>query len=518
MSAVSRVAITGYMHEVNAFADPITLGHGLQTGRHGGWTRAHLGGQPASHRLRELRSVEFVELPVWEFGASGPLIDGDFRGGRATGGRRRCARPARSTGCSCWATVPAAPRSTSTPTPRSFAPCVGVVGDDVPVVMVLDFHANVSPAMCDLADVVDRLPHQPARRHRRPHCVEAAEQLHRMLDGERTSVALCRPPMVLPQIAQTHHARRTARRRARRGPRRASAVPVRNVSRVRRVLAGRRARLRRLGRASPPTPVHAHRRPRRSRSTSPGWPGSCATATGCTARRSPTAVAEAARASHEVTAAGHPGRHGRQPRRRRPGQHARSCWRALLDGRRERRGDGSALRPAPSSTPHGTRASGATVRVEFNAGSERPFAAPARRRGHGAGARGDGAAGAARGCLRRHATATRVGAVRCDIGGIRIAVSSHKVQCADDDTLRHVGLDPAAAKVVVVKSARSLPCRVRPPVRAATRSSRSARPAWPPPSSTPSDWQHLPRPCSRSTTVDRLGARRAPASVRRSAT
>ena len=38
------------------------------------------------------------------------------------------------------------------------------------------------------------------------------------------------------------------------------------------------------------------------------------------------------------------------------------------------------------------------------------------------------------------------------IGGIEIGVSSHPVQCADDDTLRHVGLDPAAARVVVVKS------------------------------------------------------------------
>ncbi|MEY4173688.1 MAG: hypothetical protein RI900_853, partial [Actinomycetota bacterium] len=38
------------------------------------------------------------------------------------------------------------------------------------------------------------------------------------------------------------------------------------------------------------------------------------------------------------------------------------------------------------------------------------------------------------------------------ISGIDLAVSSHKVQCADDDTLLHVGIDPAAARVVVVKS------------------------------------------------------------------
>ena len=39
-----------------------------------------------------------------------------------------------------------------------------------------------------------------------------------------------------------------------------------------------------------------------------------------------------------------------------------------------------------------------------------------------------------------------------DIDGIRVAVSSHKVQCSDDDTLLHVGIDPAQARVVVVKS------------------------------------------------------------------
>jgi microcystin degradation protein MlrC len=39
-----------------------------------------------------------------------------------------------------------------------------------------------------------------------------------------------------------------------------------------------------------------------------------------------------------------------------------------------------------------------------------------------------------------------------EVEGIRIAVSSHKVQCSDDDTLLHVGIDPAQARVVVVKS------------------------------------------------------------------
>ena len=44
--------------------------------------------------------------------------------------------------------------------------------------------------------------------------------------------------------------------------------------------------------------------------------------------------------------------------------------------------------------------------------------------------------------------ALRIGGV----GGIEVGVSSHAVQCADDDTLRFVGLQPEKARVVVVKS------------------------------------------------------------------
>jgi microcystin degradation protein MlrC len=39
-----------------------------------------------------------------------------------------------------------------------------------------------------------------------------------------------------------------------------------------------------------------------------------------------------------------------------------------------------------------------------------------------------------------------------DIGGVAVGVSSHPAQCADPDTLRHVGLEPSRAAVTVVKS------------------------------------------------------------------
>ena len=74
----SRVAISGYMHEVNAFARTVTLAHGLDQSQHPGGLAATWEAGPAVRRLRELREVEFVSLPVWEFGASGPLLDADF--------------------------------------------------------------------------------------------------------------------------------------------------------------------------------------------------------------------------------------------------------------------------------------------------------------------------------------------------------------------------------------------------------------------------------------------------------
>lgn len=65
---VARVAITGYMHEVNAFAEPVGLDVGMQIGGApdslvGTW---EAGG--AIRRLRELRDVDIIELPIWEFG------------------------------------------------------------------------------------------------------------------------------------------------------------------------------------------------------------------------------------------------------------------------------------------------------------------------------------------------------------------------------------------------------------------------------------------------------------------
>ncbi|MEZ5274659.1 MAG: MlrC C-terminal domain-containing protein [Ilumatobacteraceae bacterium] len=88
-----------------------------------------------------------------------------------------------------------------------------------------------------------------------------------------------------------------------------------------------------------------------------------------------------------------------------------------------------------------------------------------------------------------------------EIGGIRIGVSERKVQCADDDTLRHVGLDPAAARVVVVKS--------RGHFRAGfdhlftpEQIVEVGAPGVATPDLAAVEWQHLPRPVFPLDTMD----------------
>ncbi len=149
----ARVAITGFMHEVNAYARPVTLDHGLRvTDAEGGLASTWEAG-PAIRRLQELRSVEFVELPVWEFGASGPLGDDDLAVVvRDVVADLRAAGPVDGVlvlGHGAGRTT------TDLDADGTFLRAIrDVVGPRVPVVMVLDLHANVSAAMCDLVDVL----------------------------------------------------------------------------------------------------------------------------------------------------------------------------------------------------------------------------------------------------------------------------------------------------------------------------------------------------------------------------
>ena len=153
MTTRPRVGIVGYAHEVNALAEPITLALGLQVADAPGGLAATWDAGPLLARMREGRDVEIVELPVWEFGASGPLIADDFRTVLA-----QVAAALRAAGPLDAVAVLGHGAGASTDdrdTDGTFLRMLREhVGEHVPIVAVLDFHANLSAAMVDACDVV----------------------------------------------------------------------------------------------------------------------------------------------------------------------------------------------------------------------------------------------------------------------------------------------------------------------------------------------------------------------------
>jgi microcystin degradation protein MlrC len=438
MSRPPRVGVIGYMHEVNALADPVTLGDGLMSAETPGGVISH---------LRRLRPVEIVELPVWEFGASGPLLDDEFRTMLdGTLNALRAAGPLDAVamlGHGAGRTVSATADDDLDPDATFLRAVRSVVGD-VPLVAVFDFHANLSPAMCELCDVVVGYRTNPHvdivdRLH------EAADHIHRLLDRPGTVRAWCRLPMVLPQIAQLTTAHEPLGEVVALGET-MLAAPIRNVS----IFGGfSLSDVPHCGVSVCVTADAGH--------DALAAEVALTLATAAWDRRAryrlhcvplADAVTEAVRA-----AAG-----GHAPviladTADNPGGGAPGNTTFVLDALR-RAGVSDVVMglqcDAAVVAAAWTAGAGARVCVEFNAGSTRPLATPLVAEATVL-ALTEGVLVPTRGV---YAGANRYPGRCCalDLGGIRIGVSSRKVQCADDDTLRHVGLHPAGAKVVVVKS------------------------------------------------------------------
>jgi len=448
-----RVGITGFAHEVNGFAAPITRAHGIDASRHEGGLAATWEAGPAVAVL-DAAGIEPVELPVWEFGASGPLLGEDFRtiltevldGLGATGHLDGVVVLGHGAG-----------RTTDDTDPDgTFLGAVrAAVGASAPLVVVLDFHANVSSAMCAAVDGIVAYrtnPHVDIR----DRVAEAAELVVHLLQGPRTAVVHQRLPMVLPQIAQLTAANEPL------GEVMALAAeltvpPIRNIS----VLGGFSLSDVPCNGTSVCATVdagHEH----------VGIDAVRALAAAIWERRPryrlhavplADAVAEAVRASRGdatpallADVADNPG----------GGAPADSTFvlRALLDA-----GVGGVvlgLQCDPAVVSRAWDAGiGARIAVTFNEGSTAPLAVPLTveaevtaltdaplvpQRGIYAGlSRYTGPCCGLR--IAEAAAGAGAGAGTVDVG-----VSSWPVQCADDDTLRHVGLRPEAARVVVVKS------------------------------------------------------------------
>lgn len=452
----TRVGVVGYAHEVNVLADPVRSSSGVDESLLPGGLAANWIAGPVLQRLAELAGdvVEVVELPVWDFGASGPLVGEDFCSLMASFADRLDA--ALSAGPLHGVVVlgHGAGRSTDDhDTDATFLELLrGRVGDDVPVVTVLDFHANLSDRMCSAVDVI-------VGYRTNPHvdvidCSRlAAEHVLRLIDlrstgdamAGRTAILWSPLPIVLPQIAQLttpgeplHEVMALARA--------LEVPPIRDIS----VFGG----------------------------FSLGDTENCGTSVAVTVDTGHEEVAAAAvraLAEHIWSLRDHYRLHTT------PISDAVTLAVAAARGERpptlfadvaDNPGGG-----APATSTHVLRALlkarvtsavvgmlcdrevvdaawaagvGGSLTAVFNAGSTRPLA-PELSVEATVLALEDRELVPTRGVYA--GSARRAG--RCaalDLGGIEVAVSTHPVQCADDDTLRHVGLRPDAARVVVVKS------------------------------------------------------------------
>lgn len=451
-----RVAVVGYAHEVNVLADPVRSSAGVDESSLPGGLAANWIAGPVLQRLDELAAdtVEVVELPVWDFGASGPLDGDDFRA-LMQHVADRIERELESGGPFDGVVVlgHGAGRSTDDhDTDATFLESLrDLVGDDVPVVTVLDFHANLSDRMCSAIDVAIGYRTNPhvdvvdCSRAAADHVLRLILERRDDPSAGRTAIVWSPLPVLLPQIAQLttageplHDVMAHARR--------LEQPPIRDIS----VFGGFS-----LGdtetcgtavcvtvddesHAVGATAVRALAdhiwdvRDRYRLHTTPLTDAIEIALSAARGERPPTLFADVA---------DNPG--GGAPATSTHVLHALleagvtgvvmgvQCDRAVVD----------------AAWAAGV---GGRFAAVFNAGSSRPLA-PELTVEATVLAVQDGELVPTRGVYA--GSPRRAGrCVALDLDGIQVAVSAHPVQCADDDTLRHVGLRPDLARVVVVKS------------------------------------------------------------------
>ena len=193
-----RVALLGYSHEVNSLAPVTRLEQGHDARSHPGGLAEAWESAAFVRRFRELRDVDFVELPVWEIPPGGPMDAGDFAG--FLGDIDRGLRNSGPFDAVAIFGHGAGTTTTNADADGTYMRLIrDIVGPGVPMVAILDFHANVSAAMlesCDACigyltnphvDIADRL-------------IEMAELMDRLLDGERFVRAWVHLPLIAAQI------------------------------------------------------------------------------------------------------------------------------------------------------------------------------------------------------------------------------------------------------------------------------------------------------------------------------
>ena len=434
----ARVGVAGYAQETNAQAAPCRARQGLRVDRLSGDLASTWEAGPLVRRLHD-GGAEVVPLPILELPATGPLEHQDFGDFvEESLDALRLLAPLSALvvlGHGAGATTEVADADGAYL--QALRACVG---PSVPIVVVLDLHANCSAAMVGAVDAVVGYrtnPHVDIA----DRLVEAAEVTFALLDGRSMVVAWRSLPLLLSQLSQLTSA----------------GEPLGEV-----IAAGQRA----LGAGLINCSVFG--------GFSLGDSPDAGVSVTITAESAATSAAEALaeelaeavweRRTHFRTATASVAAAIEQLRatdRRlllaevadNPGGGAPANATALLAALVEAQLDGIvfALQCDPGVVAAATRAGlGQQLRVCFNEGSTDPLAAPLEVEVEVV-ALVDGPAPCSIGV---YAGATRwpgpCAVVRN--GGLDVAVSSRPVQAADPDLFHHVGLDPAAARAVVVKS------------------------------------------------------------------
>lgn len=446
-----RVAIVGFLHEANSLADTVRLDRAVDHSRSAGGLGAALDAAGAIGRLRELcgNSAEILCLPVWDFGAAGLIEAADFD--HVLDDAVTALREALPVDAVIVSGHGAGRTTAELDPDATFLAAVrGAVGIDVPVVVVLDFHANVSAAMCAEVDAIVGYrtnPHVDVDERLR----EAADHAYRMAVDRAagrqvgTAVVRCSVPMVLPQIAQLTTRGETLHEVMALADA-AIVPPVRNVSVFGGfsladvpdcgltvvVTADEGSEARAVSAAEHIADAAWERRGRYRLSVVPLADAVARAGAAARGDTPPVILAD----TSDNPGGGAPGNatfilaalHGAGVRNAAMGLH---CDPRVVD--------------AAWSAGVGAR-----IEARFNEGSDRPLAPPFTAQAEVV-ALADGEFAPSRGV---YAGAVRRPGRCCalDIGGIVVAVSERPVQAADDDTLRHAGVDPSAARVVVVKS------------------------------------------------------------------
>ena len=203
-----RIAVLGFAIECNRFA-PVSTAQDFEDD-------ADIRGNRIVTEARSAASITLPDLPgfftemdrtgpwtpvplrVALAQPGGPVEEGFFKGLLAElGSGLKAALPVDGVFVSCHGAALA--EGTDDPDGDLFEMVRSIVGPDVPVVSVLDLHANVSRRMTDnLSVFVGYLenPHTDIRERG----IEAAKHMRECLGGQRTAVAMTKLPLVPPAI------------------------------------------------------------------------------------------------------------------------------------------------------------------------------------------------------------------------------------------------------------------------------------------------------------------------------